>query len=171
MMMMKMMNCFCCIVDWWNRGHYQRSSPWRISDTLQTRFELDLSLRWMKLCSSDNQYTTTPFWSKFWPNYFLLSTITFLLPEYTEVCFVWHRDVISICLFITFLCLEELAVVFSEKFFILFFKKIYTKWNPNSSYKNNKIYTNYLNIIVYISLQTSVEVSKFLQLVEKDCNL
>ena len=75
MMMMMMMNCFCNMVDQrkvfssissWD--HCQRSSPSPISGTHRAGFEpaqnLSLSLRtWlsrMKLCSSDNHYTTAP---------------------------------------------------------------------------------------------------------------
>ena len=85
------MNCFCGMVDWQkafslisSQDHCQRSSPSRISGTLQARFELAQNLSsgflewscalvitttpwhhcWMKLCSSDNHYTnlliTTP---------------------------------------------------------------------------------------------------------------
>ena len=64
-----MMNCFCGMVDRRkafslisNRYHCldQRSSSSRISDTPQAGFEPELRLYWMKLCSSDNHYTTAP---------------------------------------------------------------------------------------------------------------
>ena len=68
-MCLMMMNCFCGMVDRRkafslisNRYHCldQRSSSSRISDTPQAGFEPELRLYWMKLCSSDNHYTTAP---------------------------------------------------------------------------------------------------------------
>ena len=62
--MMKMMNCFCGMVDRRkalslisSRDHCQRFSPSRISDTPRARFEPAQN---QKLCSSDNHYTTAP---------------------------------------------------------------------------------------------------------------
>ena len=46
-----------------SRDHCQRSSPSRISDKpsrVWTCAEPEFRLSWMKLCSSDNHYTTTP---------------------------------------------------------------------------------------------------------------
>ena len=64
---MMMMNCFCGMVDQRkalslisNQDHCQRSSPSWISNTLQAGFEPAHEPAWMKLCSSDNHYTTTP---------------------------------------------------------------------------------------------------------------
>ena len=64
------LNCFCGMVDRRkafslisSRDHCQRSSPSRISDTLSrvwTCAEPEFRLSWMKLCSSDNHYTTAP---------------------------------------------------------------------------------------------------------------
>ena len=69
-MMMMMMNCFCGMLDRRkafsfisSRDHCQRSSPSRISDTpsrVWTCAEPEFRLSWMKLCSSDNHYTTAP---------------------------------------------------------------------------------------------------------------
>ena len=66
-----MMNCFCGMVDRQkafslipSRDHCQRSSPSQISCTPQSRIwtcaEPEFRLSWMKLCSSDNHYTTAP---------------------------------------------------------------------------------------------------------------
>ena len=56
-------NFFCMVVQWMviilissSCDHCNRSSPSRISDTFLARSEFKLS--WMKLCSSDNHYTT-----------------------------------------------------------------------------------------------------------------
>ena len=67
-MMMMMMSCFCGLVDQRkafslisSRDHCQRSSPLRISDMpsrVWTCAEPEFRLSWMKLCSSDNHYTT-----------------------------------------------------------------------------------------------------------------
>ena len=63
--MMMMMNCFCGMVDrrkayslissW---DHCQSSSPSRICSRIWTCAEPEFSTCWMKLCSSDNYYTT-----------------------------------------------------------------------------------------------------------------
>ena len=71
MMMMMMMNYFCGMVDRRksfslisSRDNCQRSSPLWISDTPRAGFEpaqnLSSGFSWMKLCSSDNHYTTAP---------------------------------------------------------------------------------------------------------------
>ena len=67
LMMMKMRNCFCGMVDRRksfslisNRDHCQRSLPSQISNTLWsvwTCAEPEFRITWMKLCSSDNHYT------------------------------------------------------------------------------------------------------------------
>ena len=41
-----------------SRDQCQRSSPSRISDMPRSGFEPEFRLWWMKLCSSDNHYTT-----------------------------------------------------------------------------------------------------------------
>ena len=72
---MMMMNYFCCMVDRRkafspisSRDHCQRSSPSQISDTPRARFETcaepEFRLRCMKLCSSNNHYTTEPTFSE-----------------------------------------------------------------------------------------------------------
>ena len=71
MMMMMMMNCFHGMVDWRkvlnlisSQDQRHRSSPSRISDTTWVGFwtctKPEFRLCWMKLCSSDNHYTTVP---------------------------------------------------------------------------------------------------------------
>ena len=67
MMIMMLMNCFCGMVDRRkafslisSREHCQRSSPSQISDTRGAGFEPEFRLSWMKMCSSDNHYTTAP---------------------------------------------------------------------------------------------------------------
>ena len=70
-MMMMMMNGFCGMIDRQkvfslisSRNHCQRSSPWRISDMPRAGFEpaqnLSSGFDKMKLCNSDNHYTTAP---------------------------------------------------------------------------------------------------------------
>ena len=61
----ELMNCFCGMVDRRkafslisSRDHCQRSSPSRISDTPRAGFEPEFRVSWMKLCCSDNHYTT-----------------------------------------------------------------------------------------------------------------
>ena len=71
MMMVMMMNCFCSMVDQQktfsllsSRDHCQRSSSSQISNTPRAGFDpaqnLSSDLVLLKLCSSDNHYTTTP---------------------------------------------------------------------------------------------------------------
>ena len=68
---MIMMNCFCGIVDWQkvfslisSQDHCQRYSPSLFSYTLRAGFEpaqnLEFRLCLIKLCSSDNHYTSVP---------------------------------------------------------------------------------------------------------------
>ena len=66
-MIMKMMNCFCGMVDRRkvyslisSRDHCQRSSPSGISVAPRAGSEPEFKLSWMKLRSSDNRYTTAP---------------------------------------------------------------------------------------------------------------
>ena len=77
-----MMNCSSGMVDWRkvislisSRDHCLRSSPSWISDTPRVGFEPAFRFSWMKLCSSDNYYTTVPcgFQSGF--DFFFLFTI------------------------------------------------------------------------------------------------
>ena len=72
MMMMMIMNCFCGMVDRRNAfsfisswEHCQRSSPsqiWHTASRVWTCAEPEFRLSSMKLCSSDNHYTTAPRW-------------------------------------------------------------------------------------------------------------
>ena len=69
-MMMMMMSCFCGMVDRRtafsfisSHDHCQRPSPSRISDTPRAGFEphrTEFRFSWIKLCSSDDHYTTAP---------------------------------------------------------------------------------------------------------------
>ena len=70
MMMMMMVNCFCGIIDQQKAfslisspDHCQRSWPSQISHMQQAGFEPEQS--WMKLCSSNNHYTTASIPSQF----------------------------------------------------------------------------------------------------------
>ena len=72
MMMMIMMNCFCGMIDQQKAfslisspDHCQRSSPSQISHMQQAGFEPAQNLSWMKLCSSNNHYTTASIPSQF----------------------------------------------------------------------------------------------------------
>ena len=88
---MMMMNCFCGMVDRRktfslisSRDHCQRSSPSRISDTPSRAWacaEPEFRLSWMKLCSSDNHYTTAPqvFVSLYVPYIFTVLFLFFVL--------------------------------------------------------------------------------------------
>ena len=62
---------FCCMVDQRkvfslisSQDHYQRSSPianlWHATSRIWTCTEPEFRLCWMKLCGSDNHYTTAP---------------------------------------------------------------------------------------------------------------
>ena len=70
MMMMIMMKCFCGLVDWpkvfsliSSQDHCQRSfiaNLWHSMSRVWTCTEPEFRLSWMKLCRSDNHYTTAP---------------------------------------------------------------------------------------------------------------
>ena len=91
-----MMNCFCAMVyrrkafslisSW---DHCQRFSPSQISDMqragFETRSEPEITLRWLKLCSSDNHYTIIPctIWSFYSSKSYLPFHFFFILFKFT----------------------------------------------------------------------------------------
>ena len=124
--MMKMMNCFCGMVDQWkafslisSRDHCQRSSPSRISDTPSRVWacaEPEFRLSWMKLCSSDNHYTTAP---RIIPLYYLTKNYSTILSDKELLHYIiWQRIIPLYYLtknYSTILSDKELFTILPEK--------------------------------------------------------
>ena len=104
MMMMMVMNFFCGMVDRRktysrisSQDHCQMSSPSRISASrIWATAEHEFSLRWMKLCSSYNHYTTVPRISgnRFKVELDSISAFTKLNSKH-EIAFIYSLDEIT----------------------------------------------------------------------------
>ena len=122
--MMTMMNCLCGMVDRRkafglisSRDHCQRSSPSRISDTPRAGFEPEFRLSWMKLCSSDNHYTTAPQlwqWSPNFPIFFFF--FSFCAFSYNSCCSFVNN---LIFLFLKLIIFVSCSLKHSQYFFVL----------------------------------------------------